>query len=184
MARREIYTKEIILEKTVDYIKEYSFELINARDLCKYIGCSTQPLFKNFINMDDFKKQLKDYLHNYYDRFIDKKVDKNNYLYSISYAYALFAYKESNVFKALFMTELAGTRTIKEILNSSWNVDTIISTSKQYSINKKQSEKLYRDVRFFTHGLACQIACNSIMVSDREIKELINNTIKKLKEVI
>ena len=44
----------------------------------------------------------------------------------------------------------------------------------------KKTEKLYRDVRFYTHGLACQIACNSILVKEDEIKKLIKNLIENL----
>lgn len=184
MARKTRFTKEHILEKTKDFINENGIEKMNARDLCKYIGCSTQPLFKNFESMEELKKILKKYLHDYYDEFINKIVDKEDYLLTISYAYALFSYKESNIFKALFMSELAGTRTIEEVLNSPQNIGTIKSIPNQYNLTKKQSEKLYRDVRFYTHGLSCQIACKSILVDEKEIKKLINDIIKNLKEVI
>ena len=120
---------------------------------------------------------MKKYLHDYYDLFIDKIVDKNDYLYTISYAYASFAYNESKIFKALFMSELAGSRTIDEVLSSSWNLDTIASIPKEYSLTYEQARKLYRDVRFYTHGLSCQIACKSIVVTDEEIKKLIRNMI-------
>lgn len=184
MARKIKYTKDIILEKTKEFINKYGIEKMNARDLSKFIGCSTQPLFKNFQSMDEFKSQLKIYLHNYYDEFIYKFVDKNNYLYTISYAYALFSYKEPNIFKALFMSDLAGSRTIQEVLNSPQNIDTIKSIPIQYNLSVKQAEQLYRDVRFYTHGLSCQIACRSIILEKNEIKKLIKNLIEKLKEVI
>ena len=184
MARKTVFDKDYILEKTSDFIKDYGVDSMNARDLCKYIGCSTQPLFKNFINMEGLKRSIKMYLHDYYNDFINKIVDKDDYLYSISYAYTLFAYKEPKIFKALFMTELAGTRTIDEVLNSSWNIDTIKSIPKQYGLSLKKAEFLYRDVRFFTHGLSCQIACNSISVKEEEIKKLIKDIIMKLKDVI
>ena len=183
MARKVVFDENIILEKTKCFIKEKGIDAMNARDLCKYIGCSTQPLFKNFENMDIFKKRLKKYLHDYYDDVILKIVDKNNYLYTISYAYALFALKESNIFKALFMSDLAGSRTIDEVLKSSWNIDTIDSIPKEYNISKKQAENLYRDVRFYTHGLSCQIACKSIIVTEEEIKKLISEIIENLKGV-
>ena len=134
MARKTVFSKEQILEKAKEYINENGFEQMNARELCKYIGCSTQPLFKNFNGMEDFKKSLKKYLHDYYDSFIYKIVDKEDYLFTISYAYALFAYKEPKIFKALFMTELAGTRTIEEVLKSSWNIESIESIPSQYEI--------------------------------------------------
>lgn len=184
MARKTKFTKEYILEKTKDFIKENGIERMNARNLCKYIGCSTQPLFKNYESMDEFKKKLKKYLHDYYDEFITKIVDRDDYLFTISYAYALFSYRESNIFKALFMSDLAGTRTIEEVLNSSQNVETIKSIPNQYGLTKKQAEKLYRDVRFYTHGLSCYVACKSILVDEKEIRKLINEIIKNLKEVI
>ncbi len=184
MARKVIFTKEQILEKAKEFIKENGFEQMNARTLCKYIGCSTQPLFKNFENMSDFKKSLKKYLHDYYDDFIYKIVDKSDYLFTISYAYALFSKNEPKVFKALFMTELAGTRTIDEVLSSSWNIETIESIPKQYNLSIEQARNLYRDVRFFTHGLSCQVACNSIDVTEKEIYVLIGNIIKKLRGVV
>lgn len=184
MARKIEYNKELFLSKTKEFINENGFELLNSRDLCKYIGCSTQPLFRNFISMDNFKIELKKYLHDYYNDYINKIVDKNDYLFTISYAYASFALNESKIFKALFMSELAGSRTIDEVLASSWNIDTIESIPKQFSISIEESKKLYRDVRFYTHGLACQIACKSILVEDTEIKMLIKNLIDNLKGVI
>lgn len=180
MARKTIFTKEEILKRTCEFIKSKGIDSMNARDLCKYIGCSTQPLFKNFKSMEEFKKSLKKYLHDYYDEFINTIVNQNDYLFTISYAYTLFAYREANIFKALFMSDLAGSRTIEEVLTASHNIATIESIPKQYGLTKEQSKALYRDVRFFTHGLSCQIACHSILVSEKEIKELIDNVIKKL----
>lgn len=184
MARKTKFTKEQILEQTKNFINEKGIDQMNARNLCQYIGCSTQPLFKNFTSMETFKKNLKKYLHDYYDKFIYKIVDKDNYLFTISFAYAMFAYQEPNIFKALFMSDLAGTRTIEEVLKSSQNIETVASIPKQYALTKNQAKKLYRDVRFYTHGLSCQIACKSILVEEKEIKNLINNIINKLKEVI
>ncbi len=184
MARKTVFDRDYILERTSDFVKEYGVLAMNARDLCKYIGCSTQPIFKNFSSMEGLKKSLKKYLHDYYDDFIYKIVDEEDYLYTISYAYALFAYKEHKIFKALFMTELAGTRTIEEVLKSSWNIATIESIPKQYGLSLEQANRLYRDVRFYNHGLSCQIACNSIKVTEEEIKKLIHDIIDKLKDVI
>lgn len=182
MARKVSFDKEYILKNAKKFIEEKGIECLNARDLCKYIGCSTAPLFKNFSGMKDFKKGLKKYLHDYYDEFIEKIIDKNDYLYTISYAYALFSYKESNIFKALFMSDLAGSRTIEEVLNSPWNIETIESIPKQYGINKIRAKELYRDIRFYTHGLSCQIATKSIIVTEKEIQNLIKNIIKKVSD--
>ena len=55
MARKVEYKKEILLLKAKEYINEFGIELLNSRDLCKYVGCSTQTLFRNFNSMNNFK---------------------------------------------------------------------------------------------------------------------------------
>ena len=48
-------------------------------------------------------------------------------------------------------------------------------------INKKnleEAKRVYREVRFYTHGIATQLCVNSIKLTDREIKDLIRNNIE------
>ena len=48
MARKIKFSKEMILEKSVEFIKEYGYSKLTVRELSKYIGCSTQQIFKNY----------------------------------------------------------------------------------------------------------------------------------------
>lgn len=178
MARTIKYSKEEILKKSVEFIKEQGYSKLTVRELAKYIGCSTQPIFKNYDNFDMYKKDLKDYLLKDYLAFVYKYVDIEDYLYTISYAYALYAKKEPNMFFSLFMADLAGSRTVSEVLNSDWNKETINAMVKQYNISLEYAEKVYCDVRFYTHGMATQLCVNSIRLTDREIKNLIKDNIE------
>ena len=178
MARKIKYSKEEILEKSVMFIKEHGYSKLTARELAKYIGCSTQPIFKNYDNFEMYKEDLKDYLRKDYSSFIYKYIDKNDYLYTISYAYALYAKKEPNIFFSMFMADLAGSRTVSEVLNTDRNRETINAMVKQYNISLEQAQKVYRDVRFYTHGMATQLCVNSIKLTDKEIKDLIKNNIE------
>lgn len=177
MARNVVFNEQYVMNLLVNYIKDNGIERFTVRDIAQYIGCSTQPLFRLFDNTDNLKKVLKVYLHKDYEDYIAKYIDKDDYLLTISYGYAMYAKEVSNVFKALFITELAGTRTIDEVINSSWNRDTIEAMSKQYNLSINDSKKVYRDVRFYTHGISCQLSCNSIAVSKKELLILIKNMI-------
>lgn len=181
MARTISFSKEDIMNKSVEFIKEYGYSKLTVRELAKYIGCSTQPIFKNYDNFDLYKEDLKIYLRNDYTNFINKYVDKEDYLYTISYAYALYAKKESNIFASLFMTDLAGSRTVKDVLNTSRNKPTIEAMVKQYNITLDEANRIYRDVRFYTHGIATQLCVKSIKLSDKELGELIRNNIEIIK---
>lgn len=178
MARTIKFSKEDILKKSVDFIKEKGYSKLTVRELAKYIGCSTQPIFKNYANFDKYKKDLKFYLRKDYSSFIYKYVDIKDYLYTISYAYALYAKKEPNVFFSLFMADLAGSRTVEEVLNTDRNIETINAMVKQYKISLEDAKRVYREVRFYTHGIATQLCVSSIKLNDREIKDLIKNNIE------
>ena len=177
MARTIKYSKEDILEKSVLFIKEKGYSNLTVRELTKYIGCSTQPIFKNYENFDMYKNDLKKYLRKDYESFIHKYVDKKDYLYTISYAYALYAKKEPNIFFSMFMADLAGSRTVNEVLNTQRNMETIKAMVTQYNISLEEAERVYRDVRFYTHGIATQLCVKSIKLTEEELKELINNNI-------
>ena len=178
MARKIKYSKEDILEKSISFIKEYGYSKLTVRELAKYIGCSTQPIFKNYSNFDEYKVDLKKYLRKDYESFIYKIVDKEDYLYTISYAYALYAKREPNIFFSMFMADLAGSRTVRQVLDTDRNKVTIEAMTKQYKISIEKAEKVYQDVRFYTHGIATQLCVKSIKLSDKELQELIKNNIE------
>lgn len=177
MPRTAKFSKEEIMEKSVDFLKQYSYSKLTVRELAKYIGCSTQPIFKNYENFELYKHDLKLYLRKDYEVFIHKYIDEKNYLYTISFAYTLYAKKEPHIFSSLFMTELAGTRTIEEVLNTNRNMLTIEAMMKQYNISLEQAKQVYRDVRFYTHGIATQLCVKSIRLTDKEIENLIKDNI-------
>lgn len=178
MARTIKYSKEDILKKSVEFIKEEGYSKLTVRELAKYIGCSTQPIFKNYDNFDMYKQDLKLYLRKDYSDFVYKYIDINDYLYTISYAYALYAKNEPNIFFSLFMADLAGSRTVEEVLNTDRNIETINAMVKQYKISLEEAKKIYREVRFYTHGIAAQLCVKSIILTDKEIKDLIKNNIE------
>lgn len=177
MARKTRFSKEEILEKSIEFIREYGYEKLTVRELAKSIGCSTGPIFKNYTNFDMYKNDLKEYLYNDYKNFIYQYIDKDDYLYTISYAYALYAKKEPNIFKSLFITELAGSRTVDEVLNTKRNIETIEAMVKQYNISLENAKKVYSEVRFYTHGISAQLAVKSIKLKEKELKDLIRNNI-------
>lgn len=182
MARKIEFDKQDLLEKTINFIRKNGIENLTARNLAKYIGCSTQPIYKNFISMNNLRDEIKNYLKDYHQNFMDKIVNKNAYLYTMNYSYTLFALEEPNLFEALFMSDLDGIKTLDEVIKTESDMDVLSSIPEQYHISRKQSERLYRDVRFYTHGLSCQIACNSLSLKKEDIGLLIKNVINNLKK--
>lgn len=73
------------------------------------------------------------------------------------------------------------SRNIGEVLTSTWNLETIENTQEQYSLSRQQAEELYRDVRFYSHGIAAQIYAGTIILREGEIEQLVRNAINRWK---
>ena len=167
MARKEKFSKEAILKKSVNYVHDYGIERISTRELSKYIGCSTQPLFRCYQNMEDFYENLLAALYQVFISFTQKLSNQKQDLFAHSYSYILFARKEPNIFKALFMNDKAS------YLSNLMDLDGI---STRYQISKEKAMEV-RDICFYVHGIACQIAINQVDITD-------NDLYKKLKQKI
>ena len=137
------------------------------------------PIFKVFNDMNELRFELKKKIDAYYNDFILAHLDKNNYLYTMSFAYIDFAIKEKNLFGALFVNEFIKTRSIEEVVHSAWNRETIEYSAQQFGITIKESEILYRDIRFYTHGIATQIYGGNMALKEEEIQTLLKNAINK-----
>lgn len=172
-------TKELIIEKSFEITKSEGIENLNARYLAKQLNCSTMPIFKVFNDMNELKFELKKKIDAYYNDFILAHLDKNNYLYTMSFAYIDFAIKEKNLFGALFVNEFIKTRSIEEVVHSAWNRETIEYSAQQFGITIKESEILYRDIRFYTHGIATQIYGGNMALKEEGIQTLLKNAINK-----
>lgn len=182
MARTLRFSKDELINGGVSFIQKYGIESMCARNVSEFIGCSTQPIFKNFSNFDEFKKSIKEQMYNDYKIFINEIIEEEHHLFTISYGYALYSKTEKNIFNALFNTSLAGTRTIEKIINAEKNSIVIKNSCKEFNISKHESEELFIKTRFFTHGISMQLSSETLEISDDDLKLLIKNTIAQLLE--
>ena len=51
-------SKEQIIDAAVDVLRDDGFSAINARSVAKKLGCSTQPIYFSFRNMEELKAAL------------------------------------------------------------------------------------------------------------------------------
>ena len=51
-------TKEDIIKASFGILKEQGIEKVTARDIAKKLNSSVQPIFYQFKNMDDLKKNF------------------------------------------------------------------------------------------------------------------------------
>lgn len=177
MARTITITGEMLIEAGTQIVLESGISALNIRSVAAKLNCSIQPIFRRFGNMDNLRAEILRSLDGVYGSFIAQFVDKENYLFTVSLAHIRLAEQQRNLFEAMFLTAEYGTRTVEQILSSSWNRETIECTAKQYGLSTEAAEDVYRDVRFYTFGIAREIYAGSIILHPGEAEKLLNGAV-------
>jgi AcrR family transcriptional regulator len=69
MSRKATITKKDIVNAAFKITKKEGFEQITSRKLAATAGCSTQPIFRIYENMDALKVDVYDKAADYYQQY-------------------------------------------------------------------------------------------------------------------
>lgn len=104
MAKQIKYTKEFILKKSYELLKEKGFEELTARNIAKNIKASPVPIYTSFGSLENLKteilKMAKEELLNTIE-----KVKEQNIIIKIGIGIVKFAGEEKRVFSSLFFEQ-------------------------------------------------------------------------------
>lgn len=170
-----------ILNASFDIAREKGINEVNARSIAKRLNCSTQPIFRVYSHMEELKADLIEKIYEYYRQFTDTFIDDYDELFRVSLAYVEFARKEKKLFEAIYVSDVGGRRTLSQVINSSYNQNIIQKIIKQYQISEDKANQIFRDVRFYIHGIATYVLVDSINLSKEEVIELLKIAINKFK---
>ena len=178
MARKESITKEMLLLAAFDMVKEEGIESLTARKLAAKAGCSTQPIFRTYKNMDDVTEEVfikaMEYYNNYYKGY--KKGGGVPFV-DLGMAYIAFAQKEKNLFKLLFVSEKRFEHSLYEILNGELQfVGHEINKAK--NMGCKNPGGLFMQMWIFIHGAACMSLTGDYDLGEEETKKLLSDSYK------
>lgn len=175
MAPKQKITKEMILKAAFQITREEGFENVNTRRLAKKLGCSTQPIYSQYSNMEELKKEFHHYAASHFDDYALETLQKENYFKELGHAYINFARNESNLFRVLFMSELLGLKSFSDMYTDEDNIEVAKMLSDELEISLEDAKNLYLKVWIFNHGVASLIATNTIVLPEGEAEKMIDD---------
>ena len=175
MARKETITKDEILNAAFQMTREDGFSQVSARTLAAKAGCSTQPIFRVYKNMeelgDDLYGKAIAFFHDYYDNF--PKTSDTPFV-NMGLAYIRFAQEEQQLFKLLFIAENRHGKSLYDLLNGDkGSVVKEINNAKFYGC--KDPSGMFMRMWIFIHGSACMS-----LTDDYDLQQ--EDTVKLLEE--
>lgn len=174
-------SKSDVLKASFHIAQEKGINEVNARSIARRLNCSTQPIFRVYTNMEELKAELIEKIYEYYRQFTDTFMDDRDELFRVSLAYVEFARKEKNLFEAIYVSDVGGRRSLSQVIGSSYNQNIIHKMIEQYQISEDKANQVFRDVRFYIHGIATYVLVDSINLSKEEVIQLLKIAIHRFK---
>ena len=178
MARKELITKDKILNTAFELARVDGMESVTARKLAAQIGCSTQPIFRVYSNMNELYAEIYekaiDAFGDYYENF---KSDVDTPFIHLGLVYINYAKDEKALFQLLFQSGGRGERSLYELLNGK-----VGAVSKE--INRaaaagcKNPSGLFMKMWIFIHGCACMVLTGDYDLTEEETAELLSDIYK------
>lgn len=174
MPRIPKVSKEEILQAALKVVSQEGIECVNARRIAQELGCSTKPIFRLFINMEDLKSELKKIASQKYMEFVAKIMQ--DYALTGYQAYGIgfvrFAREEKNLFRYLYLHEC---KTPSATFKNENTASILKLIQDEYGFSPEIVAKLHLEMLIYSYGLATMINSGAIELSDRQIEEHLQN---------
>lgn len=176
MARKETITIENILNTAFAMTREEGFSNVTARKVAARAGCSTQPIFRVYKNMEELWDAVylkaASFFQDYYNLY--PRIGKAPFA-NLGMAYIAFAREEKHLFELLFVSGGNHRKSMYELLNG--NTGNVV-----YEINLARVQGcadpggLFMKMWIFIHGAACMTLTGDYDLSDVETLELLERS--------
>lgn len=179
-------TRESILEAALELLREEGMDALNARNVAKKLGTSTQPIFSHFASMEELREALYAYAEELYNsEMVAAMQGGGNSFLEMGLAYIRFARTEKKLFQLLFMSNRFQQEKVNEIAGSTEGDDQVIAMiGSMTGLSPQLSRRLFSGIWFTTHGIASLIATNSSTMDDAEARDVLGSVFKGLLAVL
>ena len=175
MARKETITKMDILNAAFEMASEEGFEHVTARTLAAKAGCSTQPIFRIYKNMEELGKDLFEQVVAYFGAYYENFPRKNDTPFvNLGLSYIRFAQDNPKLFKLLFIDENRHGKSLYDLLNGT-NGAVVKEINRAATSGCSNPGEMFMKMWVLIHGAACMS-----LTGDYDLKE--SETIALLEE--
>ena len=173
MPPKEKVSKAKIEDTAFEMTREYGFSSVTARKLADRLGCSTQPIFRSYENMEELRCDLFYMSIDYFLTQMLAKKNRNPAYMGLALSYVEFAKSERNLFELIASVDDFGTQTIGEFLKSDEGAKILGRITGDRKVSDARKQELFTMFWMFVHGMATLIAGNRVQLSDREVRNYI-----------
>lgn len=175
MARKESITIERLLETAFEMTREEGFEAVTARRLAAKAGCSTQPIFRVYKNMDELGADLFERAVAYFEHYSRNfaKTGEKPFV-DLGLSYIDFAMEEKHLFRLLFLQEARCGKSFYEIVNGKDGA-VVKEINKAKEAGSSDPSGLFMRMWILIHGAACMAITGDYDLEKEETVQMLQD---------
>ncbi len=183
MARKETITKSDILNAAFEMTRKEGLEQVSARTLAAKAGCSTQPIFRVYKNMEELSEEVFAKAIEFFGAYYEAFPKKNDTPFvNLGLAYIRFAQEEAQLFRLLFLSQNRHGKSLYDILNGqNGSVVREINNSKFYGC--KDPSGMFMKMWIFIHGSASMTMTGDYDLQEEDTIDLLEQCYKAFQEI-
>lgn len=176
MSRKATITQKDIVSAAFRITRKEGFDKITSRGLAAAAGCSTQPIFRIYENMDALKKDVYEKAANFYDEYYRECAKTHDTPFvDLGMAYINFAKKNPHLFRLLFLSEHAeGGKSMYDLVNGENEaVSREVRRAREQGVDNP--DFLFMQMWIFIHGAACMAVTGDNDLNDEDSLDMLES---------
>ncbi len=175
-------SKEMIIEAGYSIADEDGIGQVNCRAIANKLGCSTQPVFSRFPNMDELKEEVFNYACDKLEQSIADKLKNSEECSLIKVSVTVLAdmaRDHKNLYKLIYLSDFRSEKSFLEE-REKYQTNTLIIKEliDKYKIDSERVEGIFERVSLLVNGICTVIATTSMDYSNEQVIRIVNDELK------
>ncbi len=177
MPPRITTSKEMIIDAGYCIADEEGIDQVNCRAIAKKLGCSTQPVFSRFPNMDELKEEVFNYACDKLEQSIADRLKNSEGCSLVEVAVTVLAdmaRDHKNLYKLIYLSDFRSEKTFLEEREKYQTNQLIIKELiDKYKIDPRRVEGIFERVSLLVHGICTVIATTTMNYSNEKVIKIV-----------
>lgn len=161
MPRTKQIEKQDILRAAAEVIRQKGESALTVRSIAGVLGCSTQPLYYEFANIEQLRAELLPYVRQQYLQF-----RCSNYK-EFGRHFLNFARQEKELFRFVYLRRRAPGETLLDDINYD---ETIRLLSQNLEMEPETARRMHHQMQLRCYGLGVMLATDYLELTEVQIE--------------
>ena len=172
------FNQENVLDAALDLVRERGFEALSARLVAERAGCSVQPIYSLFGDMEGLMRALYEHARAWVIAYnAEHANDGENAFESNGLAHLRLAREEPSLFAFLYLSPYLGAHNQDELYRSVSQPGVEECIMQLGHLSAEAAHELYLNMIVYTHGLAV-LLCSGAEFSEDELADRVFTAFK------